>query len=187
MTILWRCSGVCLFGKYVCCTVFETIPQGALQACLAFDVWKLADADISKDDVYLSVVSAIVNSMVQIIKLKLESKACHEKFLTYSLECLMARIGWIPFQKEISKILEKSQNFRLGSLGTQHKPVDYNIKYYLPLGLSQCKCLCPCLYKYQASLDFDFSSLTIKFSLCYIFFNLVTFLIVFVFFFAHVS
>ena len=144
--------------------VFETIPQGALQACLAFDIWKVADANISKIDVYWSIASAIANSLVQIIKLKLESRACHEKFLAYSLECLMARIGWIPFQKEITKILEKSQNMGFGIVGTQlfEKAINYNIKYDLPFNLSKCKFLCPCLYKYQASLDFDFSTLTIQ-------------------------
>ena len=65
----------------------------------------------------------------------------------------MARIGWIPFQKQISQILEKTQN------------IDYNIKYDLPFGFSNYPRLCPFLHQYQSSVDFDFSSLTIKFSL----------------------
>ena len=141
--------------------MFETIPQGVLQACIAFDIWTVGDADISKDDVYWSIATAIINSMVQIIKLKLESRACDEKFLTYSLECLMARIGWIPFQKQITKILDKSQHLGLGTQSAADKTINYNIKYGLPFNLSKWN-FCTCLSKYKASLDFDFSTLTIQ-------------------------
>ena len=144
--------------------MFETIPQGVLQGYIAFGWLTLDGADISKEDVYLSVISASVNSLVQVIKLKLESQACKEKFLAYSLECLMARIGWIPFQKQITKILEQSQNIGFYNFGTTDEPINYQIKYDLPFGLSNYERLCPCLYKYQSSVDFDFSSLTIKFS-----------------------
>ena len=132
--------------------MFETIPQAVLQVLLLFGVFSASGstsvvnaADIDATSVYLSVFFATLNSLFQVARLKSESTAVHEPFYQYCLECLMARISWIPYKHEIVSFLSGNNN---------SNKICYNIKYSLGCGLSK-------LFGYKPKVGFDFSSMTI--------------------------
>ena len=144
-------------------SVVETIPQSIFQTLLLFEVFKgLSEANIRPIDVYLSVLSAFINSIVQILRLIIESKACGESFTQYSLECLLARISWIPNQKKISKLLKTGNALKT----MQIEPITFDIKYQLPCTSWNT------ISKYHPKVEFDFSSLTIQFCVLYSTFSL---------------
>ena len=140
----------------LCCfyfffTVFETIPQAVLQSLLLFS--GAFGSNISEVDVYISIASAVLNSIFQVLRLRLESIACHESFVEYCLQCLLARISWIPFYKDFTNLLTKgntNNNMNGGSNG-----LNYNIRYSLPCGLSK-------YLSFKPKVDYDFSSATIQ-------------------------
>ena len=108
--------------------LFETIPQAALQVLLIVGIISTGKStSIEPFDVYLSVASATLNSIFQIIRLKLESEACNEAFYLSCLQCLMARISWIPFQKWIEKYLSNPNENNKSN--NEMKIIDYNINY----------------------------------------------------------
>ena len=78
---------------------------------------------ITKQDLRLSIGSASFNCIIQLFRLKLESTAVEETFVQYSLNCITARFGWVPFSSKL-KAFTKS-----------HEPIilNYDINYTLPL------------------------------------------------------
>ena len=93
-----------MFCLFFFVAVFETIPQAVLQFLLLWHVFG-SSSGVTELDVYLSIISATLNCIFQILRLRLESQACNETFDQYCLECLMARISWIPFEKQILRFL----------------------------------------------------------------------------------
>ena len=71
---------------------FETCPQVMLQALLFFGVIEgINVTNITDRDLALSIGSAILNSFIQVIRLKKESEAVQETFVQYALNCITAR------------------------------------------------------------------------------------------------
>ena len=142
------------------CIVFETIPQSILQTFLLIGIFgNINDTNITASDVYLSIVSAILNSLFQIFRLKLESQACEESFVEYCLTCLMAQIAWIPFHKKIEFILKNSgkqdNSDATTAIATITDVINYDIRYNYPCHINK-------MIGYQPKINFDFSSLTIQ-------------------------
>ena len=145
--------------------IFETIPQSATQLFLLLGIFGsgslIKSANISLADVVVSICFAVLNGFFQVFRLKLESQACNESFSEYCLECLMARISWIPFEKEIQRFLlgntvaASDNNIATTKENYNFKTINYNIKYSYPCWLSQ-------IVNYKPKLEFDFSSLTIQ-------------------------
>ena len=69
--------------------------QAILQLLLLFGVFETMSKKnvIDETSVYTSVISATLNSIFQIFKLRLGSQAVHEPFFQYCSKCLMARIA----------------------------------------------------------------------------------------------
>ena len=165
--------------------MFETIPQAIVQGLLLSQIFYdrriLDSANIQDSDVYTSVISAILNAMVQVLRLRSESNACNETFYQYSVSCLMARILWIPFIGDIEKYLSgdrdgdndnKNDNGYVsvgmpqvvvssgGSVNEEAKDsgdhlISYKIKCDYPFGISN-------LVDHKHDMTFNFSSLTIN-------------------------
>ena len=143
--------------------MFETIPQAIIQFLLLSNVIFRNDssANVQALDVYASIISAIVNCIFQILRLRWESQACEETFSEYCLECLMARISWIPFEKHIFQFLngkDKSIEANSDDISTKDfnkKTISYDIKYSYPCGISK-------MIGYKPKLQFDFSSISIQ-------------------------
>merc|ERR1712228_950708 len=105
---------------------FETVPQAILQSLLFFEIIKGKDlAGITNNDLILSLSSAAFNSLLQIFKLYQESNAVKESFVQYSLNCITARFGWVPFEHQIKGFAD-NENIKTLT-------IDYKIKYRLPL------------------------------------------------------
>eukprot|EP01084_Bolivina_argentea_P296727 511082_1 len=132
--------------RAVAMLMFETIPQITIQALLYFDIISGKELTGVTDQILLtSIVSATLNSLRQVIKLVLESKAVEQNVIEYSLHCVMARVGWVPFHRNID-------TFRLSMISEMH--INYNIKYDIPIFT---KCL-----GVAGSMEYDFSSMTIR-------------------------
>ena len=135
--------------------MFETIPQVLLQLLLVFGAFNNAGddssvagaADIDKSSVYVSIFSAALNSLFQVLRLKAESNAVRESFYQYCLECLLARISWIPYENEIASHLD-------GNDQDDDRRISYNIKYSIPCGISK-------IIGFEPKISFDFSSVTV--------------------------
>ena len=166
--------------------MFKTIPQATIQLLLLWNVFEhddsLEPANVQPLDVYLSITTAILNSIFQVLRLRLESRACNETFNQYCLECLLARISWIPFEKHISAFLNGTSekdtqlnktfsndvailteinagsgetNINGNTSNPATKIINYNINYNYPCGISQT-------IGYAPKVEFDFSSMTIQ-------------------------
>ena len=161
--------------------MFETIPQAIVQFLLLVNVFgngdSLSVANVEPLDVCLSILSAILNSLFQILRLKLESEACNEKFSEYCVECLMARISWIPFEKHIARFLNGPRQIKHdpdsevpdpatsmsdtkvlsvpSESDSDSQTISYDIKYCYPCGISD-------MMGYKPKLEFDFSSNSIQ-------------------------
>ena len=154
--------------------LFETIPQAIIQLLLLINVFgdddSLEAANVQALDVYLSIIFAVLNSAFQILRLKLESRACNEKFNEYCLECLMARISWIPFENNIRTFLNEKRDNTTNdepnddpnvAVTIINRPegsekIGYDIKYNCPCGIKIAG------YQPRLQLQFDFSSITIQ-------------------------
>eukprot|EP01083_Nonionella_stella_P060839 158657_1 len=171
--------------------MFETIPQVILQGLIAFDVGgallELEGTTISKRDLYLSVGSAVINSMGQITKLYLESIAVQESFIQYALTCMMGRVGWVPFRHKIQRIFtnknintsaKQNANNTILTISDSERQltkeqgianplsdlevIDFNIKYNIPI-LSTVAELLGFKHKLQGTIEYDFSTVTIRY------------------------
>ena len=68
------------------------MPQVTLQVLLFFSIIKGRElTDITDSDLILSIVAAVLNSVIQVIKMKMERTAANETFVQYSLNCIIAR------------------------------------------------------------------------------------------------
>eukprot|EP01083_Nonionella_stella_P177652 625049_1 len=137
--------------KSVAQLMFETVPQLTMQGLLFWDVIPGKHlAGIDEFILLISITSASLNCIRQIIKLILESRAVRQNVIEYSLHCVMARVGWVPFRNTID-------TFRIANQ-TQADPyplsIDFNIKYAIP-------CITKCC-GITASMEYDFSSRTIR-------------------------
>eukprot|EP01084_Bolivina_argentea_P231860 390910_1 len=142
---------------------FETIPQCSLQALLFFSVIEGRETSkITQKDLLISIVAAIVNSLGQVIRLYWESNAVHESLLQYSLNCIVGRVGWIPYVEQL-KIAQNDTNSDESK--KRYKQVindkdeieifiNYCIEYNIPIAT---KC-----FGYKGKMEFDFSSITIS-------------------------
>eukprot|EP01083_Nonionella_stella_P096780 272139_1 len=111
--------------KLIAQLFFETAPQAILQVLLAFHVIEGRDlAGISDRDLILSIGAAILNSFVQLFRLKKESKAAQETFVQYSLHCITARFGWVPFNHLMQQFVDAED---------RALDINYKMQYELPL------------------------------------------------------
>ena len=107
------------------------MPQVVLQALLYFGVIKgLSLTTITDRDLALSIGSAIFNSLIQLFRLKKESTAAQESFVQYSLSCITARFGWVPFNHKLEQFVDNEQKVL---------SLNYKIQYPLPLVTSLSK------------------------------------------------
>merc|ERR1712154_39982 len=81
---------------------------------------------ITDKDLILSIGAAIFNCFIQLFRLKKESNAAKETFIQYSLNCITARFGWVPFNHLIEQLVDDDNKTNLLEL-------DYKIQYELPL------------------------------------------------------
>ena len=144
-----------------------------IQSLLFFDVFgNNVDVEgITNTELGLSIVSAVLNSATQAVKLYLESKAVQSNFWHYTLHCCMGRVNWIPFETQIDSLLKKkstsisktksikqvsNNNNNDSSFGQQNKLcLNYKIQYQLPI-ISR-------LLKIKNTVEYDFSSTSIRF------------------------
>ena len=149
--------------------MYETIPQAIIQMLLIFGLFTSDTSDDTSDtsdtndtnvtnaanidetSVYTSVCFAVLNSIFQILRLRSEAQAVREPFYQYCLQCLMARISWIPFKNEIVTFLSGDDDEKRD----KNKYISYNIKYPIPCGISS-------LVTFKPKVGFDFSSITIN-------------------------
>ena len=97
---------------------FETIPQCTVQTLLFLSMLPGSEtSQITDRELMVSIGAALVNSLGQTVRLYFESRAVDEKLLEYALNCIVGRVGWVPFLKELPSL----------------KAVDYNIEYRIPL------------------------------------------------------
>ena len=84
--------------------MFETIPQLTVNIVIVFVIFNSDNNRFSKDititinDIILSIISALLNSTFQLLRIYFESKVCEETLTSYLMHCLMARIDFIPFK-----------------------------------------------------------------------------------------
>ena len=105
--VVFQNECVYLFCLFCSLFSFETIPQVTLQALLFFGVIKVGTlTEITDYDLILSISSAFINAVIQLSRLKLESGAVKETFVQYSLNCITARFGWIPFKHTIEQFVD---------------------------------------------------------------------------------
>ena len=150
-----------------------------IQACLYFEwIGNKELTDITETDLIFSIVAAGVNSVAQLMKIYLESAAVGETFVQYVLTCIMGRVGWIPFQNQLSLLL--SEISEMNSIDTENEndddieniPIqssrktlrnrtvvlDYKISYRIPIISS--------LIGLKPSVEFYFSSVTLRSGIC---------------------
>eukprot|EP01084_Bolivina_argentea_P080713 146175_1 len=107
---------------------FETIPQVTLQILLFTRMIKgISVTTITDRDLIFSISTAIFNSLVQLFRLKLESKAAQETFVQYALNCISCRFGWVPFAHKLQRFEDINEKKHASLL------IDYKIQYRLPL------------------------------------------------------
>lgn len=100
--------------KLIAQLFFETVPQAMVQTLLFFSIIDGKElAGITNSDLILSLSSAAFNCLLQLLRLLLESKAVNEGFVQYSLHCITARFGWIPFEQQIRNASQNEINFKI--------------------------------------------------------------------------
>ena len=120
--------------------------QLCLQSYLVFgDNGVLGGSKIRKKDLIKSILSAIVNTTIQIWRMALESGSVNQSFIHYILDCFMARINWVPFIDQIATLKSKLSAKMM---------IDYKIEYNLPIISKR--------FKYKQSLNFQFSDSTLR-------------------------
>eukprot|EP01084_Bolivina_argentea_P191475 328902_1 len=126
---------------------FETFPQVILQCLLYFSIIPGIElTGITDDDLILSICSAGVNSVFQLIQLYAESIAVDESFIGYSLHCITAKFSWVPFVHKIynynktvvdgHKSICTCINNKWTAIQLEkpaHNVINYNISYRYPL------------------------------------------------------
>eukprot|EP01083_Nonionella_stella_P014862 41621_1 len=132
--------------KSVAQLMFETVPQLTIQVLLFCNVIPGKHLiDMNQTILLTSIASASLNCVRQMIKLVLESKAVRQNVIEYSLHCVMARVGWVPFRTTID-------TFRVAD--RYPLSIDYNIKYAIPIVTACCGI--------TGSMEYDFSSRTVR-------------------------
>ena len=124
-----------------CVYSFETIPQVTLQVLLFTDIIQgKGSTNITDQDLILSIGSAVLNTIVQLLRLKLESRAVKEAFIQYSLNCITARFGWIPFKHLLEQFGNKVDEEENGSMDKSESipirnklSIDFTVEYKIPL------------------------------------------------------
>ena len=157
-----------IFNRSVSQLFFETIPQVIVQAGLVFGLFNYnlnKFNGITENDVYISIGTAIVNSIAQIGRIYIEAKACNESFVGCGVTCLLARIGWIPFIDKIEKIVSNATTTHNSDKDDDcdkfdNEIISYDIKYDYPLCVTK-------LFKVRGQVRYDFSSITINYKLCF--------------------
>ena len=156
---------------------FESMVQVIIQFGLFNFGWFESDESDGSDDgselglsqtgILFSVVAAVCNCIAQMWRIGIEAKACKEPFVDYAINCLLARIGWIVFQREIEQILNSEkkrylplqyiENSKINRTFAGDIPIiDFNIRYDYPCGFSKIAG--------KGTVRFDFTSLTIRLS-----------------------
>ena len=124
-----------------------------LQALLFFGVfsseWRKL-TNISEFEIILSIVFACLNSITQTIKLYLEAKACNERLISYCLNMVMARIGWLAFESDLLA-LSRGRKDNISKTGSSCVKINYSISYKV--------------FGYKNKVDYLFSSVTLRFML----------------------
>eukprot|EP01084_Bolivina_argentea_P168991 292967_1 len=143
---------------------FESLPQVVIQSLLFFSVIEGKEfSGVTERGLIISISSALVNCIMQIIRLCFEKTAVRESFVEYAFNCISARFGWIPFQHQI-EILDDSME------------INYDITYDLPIITLLTQLLKdrndtqPLQIGYKhgtkktttSNVEFDFSSVTIN-------------------------
>lgn len=145
---------------------FETIPQIIIQSLIFIKIFP-GSTNIKSNELFISIITALINLFIQTLRLKFESISIHETLLEYSLNCIIGRVGWIPFLHELNynyinnKLKEEQQQQQnIDNNNDNEKKndikllIDYDIKYKIPL-ISN-------LFNYFPKMDFDFDSITIN-------------------------
>ena len=65
------------------------------------------DYGISRESLYFSIGFALLHLLFEIWIIFLDSQASQSSFFRYAIECLWARLEWVPFVDSFEKILEK--------------------------------------------------------------------------------
>ena len=84
--------------------LYEGFPQLLLQSILLFGAngnnknTRNNDIAVEASLLFISIIFTIVNIVFQTTRLYVESKAVSESFSGYALNCIMARVAWIPFK-----------------------------------------------------------------------------------------
>eukprot|EP01083_Nonionella_stella_P309125 1093486_1 len=135
--------------KSVAQLMFETVPQITIQALLYANIIPGRElTGISSQILMTSIFSASLNCVRQILKLVLESRAVQQNVIEYSLHCVMARVGWVPFRTTID-------TFRISNqMHSDPMSIDYNIKYPIPI-ITKCCGI-------TGTMEYDFSSRTVR-------------------------
>ena len=158
---------------------FETVPQVSVQTLLFFGIINGKKVSgITDRDLLLSVSFAAANSLFSVFELFAESRGVSESFVQYSLHCITARHGWVPFEDIISgflggnvggngnrgsscceqlcglKAIPKDRDRQKANDNELH--IDYNMKYRLPF-LSWLSG-----EKLTVTITYSFSPLTLK-------------------------
>ena len=85
---------------------FETVPQVSIQTLLFFGIVNGKEVSgITDSDLVMSVIVAAANSLFSVFELFAESRGVGESFVQYSLHCITARHGWVPFTDTINRFL----------------------------------------------------------------------------------
>ena len=135
----------------VCFCFCVIVPQVVLQALLFFGVfsseWRKL-TNISEFEIVLSIIFACLNSITQTIKLYLEAKACNERLISYCLNMVMARIGWLPFESDLLA-LSRGKKDSNSATETSCVKINYSISYKV--------------FVFKNKVDYLFSSVTLRF------------------------
>eukprot|EP01084_Bolivina_argentea_P026221 48731_1 len=91
--------------------MLESLPQICIQTMMAANVFILTDTTITTQDIVISIGSAVFNMISQFTIMKMESAVVRETFISYSLSCMVGRIGWIPFIHEINTAKNSQINY----------------------------------------------------------------------------
>eukprot|EP01083_Nonionella_stella_P170821 582191_1 len=113
--------------------MFESIPQFIVQTIVFYvldldSILKSDDSDIASSNtistaqLQISIVSALINIIGTIVRLKIDSICCKTDLISYSLSCVKARVDWIP---QLEHILEAIKNKTSTS-------IDYQMSYKIP-------------------------------------------------------
>eukprot|EP01084_Bolivina_argentea_P320086 555312_1 len=124
--------------KIIAQLFFESVPQTILQVLLFRRVitGKELLNGITDADLIRSISIASINVFVQLFRLFAESVAVKESFVQYSLNCITARFGWLPFKHLIDEnnINNFKSNFCTKIFEKKNESsIDFTIQYKLPL------------------------------------------------------